>query len=992
MWLSKKIEKDPEAKEALGSISSLIKKYADPTDIHTNKFLCADIGKLFKPKVKTYIIAYFLILLLEITLIRLSIWQFSTLQDFVRINLSISVSILVFGISFSQIARGLSESSRLASDYLTATCEITKFASLTFLTVFFGILCTILFSVVEYSRASRIIYFFMSSFIIGGGIWCVMSLVYIILEIIKCMDPKTSVEYASKFAIRRLSYAFLKHIYISSWMSKYNELLEHARKNLKAFGDPNSLYFYEKQSAYKYVFKLKKEIDFHFGYRDYNLNKLKTISRILDGTEAELRMAPHGFYSNEFATLHTKNPTPELYEKINKKVPSTCKFKKDKYIEEDQEFWQDIYLELYKAFSKAVDSLDIMQFNRYIKSIQEPYTVLRKARKHPIAQKSFRLDYDKNRYLFLYTRSLERLLKKKDEINVGILEDFIHALEHSIWEQIKEDIEEGDTCTINTFRWLLPSAYQLFLKNIDDKNSRLWELRAFSGSSYDYMHYLFNESKSISKANRIEIKLVLHRGIIRWLLIALENEDQELAEALCGATKKLVFGDKGIALIPEELVTQHFILCGKILNDIVEKQPMGSGQLFRFLLHDRYSMRDIELPDFEELVEYYLENRKSRDLRHYLREFEKTRWQRNPLNRGGHGAPSYTFSGVLEFDYMFLYLAFLTMPYDSEEMKPVPADFSFYRLEEKIEKLKDVARDIKLYRYGEDSKGQFIEWLNNSKQLYKQQEQQKIISALLKDKIISEFESAFWEGYKNTKSFLDMCLRLECFKIDESVSVRGSFNHHKDIFIDKLNRIGAIGNSDGSNVSRAYSEGLLEDIIDKKSPDDFMEDYISQLDRACSWLIKHGLSEEKSLLLYYGNIHLEGELYKNDDYVPHWKVSEDDLYHGYYKAYPLMTVYKKEVEPICVAVKLEGWKGVKIRPEILEERFGRVTVREWTDTELDEFIRNGEIKEHERDEVRTRCPVEFELYWDLDKEDLPVQYSVGLKIYNPADVATDSEG
>jgi len=581
--------------------------------------------------------------------------------------------------------------------------------------------------------------------------------------------------------------------------------------------------------------------------------------------------------------------------------------------------------------------------------------------------------------LFLYTDSLEWLLKKKDEINVGILEDFIHALEHSIWEQIKDEIEKGDTCTINTFKWLIPSAYQLFLKNIDDKNSRLWELRAFSGSGYDYLHYLFNDSESKSEIDRTGVKLILHRGIIRWLIIALESEDQELAEALCESARKLVFGDKGLTLKSEELLTQHFILCGKILNDIIDKQPMGSVNLFKLLLHDKHSMHDTELPDFNELVEYYIENRKSRDLRHYLREFEKTRWERNPLNRSGHGAPTYTFSGSSEFDYMFIYLAFLTMPYNPEEIKPIPTDISFYRLEEKIEKLKDIARDIKLYRFGKDDIDNFLKWLNDSKKLYEQQEQQEIIATPLKQENISEFKNAFWEGYKSTKSFLNVCLKLECFKIDKNINVKGNFNHHKDIFIKELNSLKRIAESDGSNVSLAYNEGLLEDIIDKKAPNELVEDYTSQLNRACSWLRKYGLSKENSLLLYYGNVILEGKLYKNDDYIPRWKVSEDDIYHGYYKGYPLMTVYKKEVEPICVALKLEEWKGVKIRPEILEGRFGTVTVREWTDTELDVFVRKGEINELERNQVKTGCPVEFELYWDLDKQDSPIQYSIGLK-------------
>jgi len=694
-------------------------------------------------------------------------------------------------------------------------------------------------------------------------------------------------------------------------------------------------------------------------------------------------LTSHGDKPNEYATLYSKIQCHELYDTLSKQVSTICKFRNDEYIEKEEEFWQENYYILYKAFLKAVDSLNIKQFNEYVRIIQEPYFILRKARQYRVVRNSNERNFNNIRYLFLYTDTLEWLLKKKDNINVGIFEDFIHSLEHSIWEQIKDEIKKGDCYTSYTFGWLIPSAYQLFIKHVTDRNTRQWELRAFCGSSFSYLENIFDECESKSKEEKTKVKLVLHRGIIKWLLISLENEDNELSEALCESARKLVFGDKGITLDDEELTTQHLILCGKMLVDIINNATTSiNSKHFNLLLHDKYSSHRDEHPQYDALVDYYSRYRKNRSLREFLREFDKTRWERNPLTRGGFSSAIHTFSGDTEFDYIFLYLAFLTMQHNPGEMKPVPTDFSFYRLEEKIETLKDVAGDIKLYTFNEGTKGKFVQWLNDSNQLYEQQEQQKIIAAPLENKSISEFKNSFWEGYKNTKSFLDICLKLECFKIDENINAKGGGNRHKEIFIKELNSLKRIAESDGSGVSRAYSEGLLEDVICKKDPDESVGDYTTQLDRACSWLIKYGLNKEKSLLLYYGNVILEGKLYKNDDYVPHWKVSEDVIYHGYYKGYPLMTVYKKEIEPICVALKLEEWKGVKIRPEILEGRFGTVTVRERTDTELDGFIRKGEIEKQERNEVRTRCPVEFELYWELDKEDLPVQFTVGLKKTN----------
>ncbi|MDH4202421.1 MAG: hypothetical protein OEV87_05965 [Phycisphaerae bacterium] len=271
MWLSKQIWKDPEAKEALGGISKLIKKYKDPTDIYKSKFFSADIGRLFRPKTSMYIVACLVAFITEVTLLSSKLWDISIIHEYVKVNLSISVSILVFGITFSQIARSLSESS--------------KFASLTFLTVIFGILSTLLFPATVHSTISQLIYLLTTPFVIGGGVWCVISLIYIILEIIKCMDPETSVEYASKFAIRRLNHAFLVRVYLDTWMKKYFEILEKSLEKYETIHAPNSYYslcLKPDQEMHKYVIQLKKEGDFCLGYRDYNLNKIKNISEMLE--------------------------------------------------------------------------------------------------------------------------------------------------------------------------------------------------------------------------------------------------------------------------------------------------------------------------------------------------------------------------------------------------------------------------------------------------------------------------------------------------------------------------------------------------------------------------------------------------------------------------------------------------------------------------------------------------------------------------------------
>ena len=54
MWLSQKINKDPEAKKTLRELTKLIKAYSDAPKITRQKFWSIDIGKAFRPRTAAY--------------------------------------------------------------------------------------------------------------------------------------------------------------------------------------------------------------------------------------------------------------------------------------------------------------------------------------------------------------------------------------------------------------------------------------------------------------------------------------------------------------------------------------------------------------------------------------------------------------------------------------------------------------------------------------------------------------------------------------------------------------------------------------------------------------------------------------------------------------------------------------------------------------------------------------------------------------------------
>ena len=119
MWISQKINNDPEVKKTLPEITRLIKRYSDATNISKeDKFFIVDIGRLFKPKLSTYCIILFGVLITEALLWILGSIELSTLDKWVGLSLTVSLPILVLGISLSTVAKSLSESSRFASEYL----------------------------------------------------------------------------------------------------------------------------------------------------------------------------------------------------------------------------------------------------------------------------------------------------------------------------------------------------------------------------------------------------------------------------------------------------------------------------------------------------------------------------------------------------------------------------------------------------------------------------------------------------------------------------------------------------------------------------------------------------------------------------------------------------------------------------------------------------------------------------------------------------------
>jgi len=112
MWISKKINRDPEVKKTLKEISKLIKSYSDATNIRKQKFFLIDFGRFFKPRVITYFTIISVVLIIEALLVLSGHIELPTLNIWIKLSLDISLPIFVLGIPLSAVAKSLSESSR----------------------------------------------------------------------------------------------------------------------------------------------------------------------------------------------------------------------------------------------------------------------------------------------------------------------------------------------------------------------------------------------------------------------------------------------------------------------------------------------------------------------------------------------------------------------------------------------------------------------------------------------------------------------------------------------------------------------------------------------------------------------------------------------------------------------------------------------------------------------------------------------------------------
>jgi hypothetical protein len=985
MWLSKEIERQDDIKDALRDLAKMIKKYKDATLLDKDagfgeKFFSVDLGRLFRPR-------WWLFVGLTLGLGILGAYccravRTDVLKDWAMMNITIVVSIFVLGVSLSTLARNASESGRFAAEYLHDSCRIVLVESMSLLALMLSVVAVIFTnSLWLWLRAGLV------TASIGAMIWSVLSFAFVIIEVVRVTVPKYSTLTAAIYASRKLGHAVLKEAYFSVWMSKYNEMLDAFCEKRKAIKKPREYWSlpYKKKSGRNEEVKesrieLASNVDFRLGYRDLNLSKLKKVDRILERESSVLYLIPHGLEEGYLGKIIGEEGKCDKATKIIKqKINSICRFREDRFKEEKTDFWENHLGKIRAALKKTIKEYDIEAFKTFLKYSQEPIFLLNKPKRNRKEFKSPDLGWKKGRVLRLHKDCLEETLNIREEAETK--GEMLQVICDSIEKHVSEAIKTASVDTLRIITWLVPILYKTINMHLKDSDE-LWEYRGKIGSFYAFVNaYIENNKTDLSQEDVNNLCIVLHEGITKWLLVAIESKDDELVKSLCEASRKLVFPGGFIAFKSEELILRHLVLCGHMLQLTIQKKFADTESVKKMLFEDHTPISNI---NFRELVGFYKENQfPGEKVRIYVRDmfYDWSVRKTNPLTSIGAGKAQFISDGHNELGYTFVYLALLALQ-TCREPEPIPGNFILAHLEDKADKLceSEIASGLEIYSTKRVCQV-FKDWLQGCKDVRDKAEERRIADASLVPELMNEYKEGFWEEYGKRNTFLDFCIEHGYFSVDESAKTKLSDRAPKEIFIDKDLGTLALGKQEGEELGCFAEEDLLKKVTDTENDNKKTVGNIADLfSNFAEWFSQRGCTEKDGLLVVRSNKMLEILLGDDELYRPGWREGEGCRFNGFYKDFPIIYIREKDKGAQCTAIDLRDWKGLCVRSELVrEKKFGELEIRTWTDEEISAEIQKGKLKEDQRDQAKGNCPIKVTLFWKWDEEKKPVMQTIVLR-------------
>ena len=287
-------------------------------------------------------------------------------------------------------------------------------------------------------------------------------------------------------------------------------------------------------------------------YKDYDLEGLAGLDKYLNDNDAELYLSSPNYESEQgvLGILSSENigQNERLKRIISKRGGEAVRWRKLKFVKENEDFWESQQSALDAAIDKAIESVDPIQVKAYLDAVNVPLTVLRQVRKKHKVVRDAHGEYIRRGYDFvrLYLRALREILgrqESKPRHHGDRIFGLVRVVRNSVWEETKKMLRDIDYHTIELFTWIVPQMYRV-IQDMRDEAKPLREMRAQFGGFYEFAKGWLKDSRTEDAEGANKMRLVLHKGITEWLLIAIEEEDGELIEQLCDAGRRIVFGSE----------------------------------------------------------------------------------------------------------------------------------------------------------------------------------------------------------------------------------------------------------------------------------------------------------------------------------------------------------------------------------------------------------------------------------------------------------------
>jgi hypothetical protein len=993
-WLSSCVEKEPEVRDALKDLRGKIREYEDaakPSACRETKggYWSSEID-LFRPDWKLFtaiIVGYGIAGALFSLLVSRS--GAGTWAD---LALTVTVPVFVLGISLVAVARSMSESGSFAVEYLNLSCRMALFCCLTLIAVLAGAVAR--FSITIES-VPNVVTGALCAASLGAAIDCLAMLAFVVRETIRCSSPSESVRVVSQYAARNLCCAYLKEAYLKLFLTQHRDYLDKWCKG-RAVHPPSQYYgHYFKSSLYSGEGEDDVEIELHCRhpgeneYKDYDLGGLGQLDKYLKENNAELWLSSP-LYEGEKRLLgilsaERVRKRQALQGAVLNRGRQVVRFREAEFVEEDDDFWDSQESKLNVAVERAVEKGDPIQLRAYLDAVNRPLSVLRSVRRHPVVRDAYgeyvRRGYD---FVRLYLRALREVLARQKNDPKYRIEDankLLRVVRASIWDETKSMLRDSDYHTMELFTWVVPEMYKV-IRDAGDEGKVIGEMRAQFGGFYEFAGGWLEDSESRDAGGANKMRVVLHEGLTKWLLIAMKEKDVVLTEPLCDTGREIVFGREEIGFDRGDVVAQHFVLAGYFIGQVKGGAVGVTTEAIERLFCERHS-HDVRV-DLGELVKFYIGNPLPvTRLDSYLRIFfTPSQVKTDPLT-GSSSSTGWGMMGSQEMELAFIFVAAKALQRGGQLPEPT-ADMAGKINEENLKIVSEVFKGDGLDHWI----GELRDWKKKCEELDDAEEAKQIAEAELDTQKVDEWKKNFWERYSRAVPVLSMCLKSGEREIDEEAKSEWRYTLPKIAVIDWKHGIsGAEGGRYGHSIGRRMEKELVKRMIGQEGGESRVEGGLSgMMDAAAGWLENKGCDGDKGIVVVAGKRAPGSELFGDKNFVAPWR---EDVraagFDGFYREFPIVWIGEEEDDEAenakgdnrikcerVVAVDLRGWRGIRVRNEVItKRRFGELGIRTWRDEEIQKAIESKKLDVKDGDKAKGSCPVDITFFWAYAEAKLP---------------------